>query len=101
MDIVLTALLIIIFIEVSYLVYKLNGRSTTTGGRRKVFVDTSALMDGRIITAARTGFVPDTLVIPESVVAELQLLADQADNEKRVRARRGLDAIKELQEIDG
>jgi len=57
-------------------------------------------MDGRIVTAAQTGFLPTPIAIPNSVINELQLLADQADAEKRSRARRGLDAVKELQEID-
>lgn len=91
-------LLILLLLEVSFLVYK-SVKKIPVSGRKKVFVDTSALMDGRIVTAARTGFIPDTLIIPTSVVSELQLLADQADSEKRARARRGLDAIKELQEI--
>jgi uncharacterized protein YacL len=65
-----------------------------------VFVDTSALMDGRIALVAGAGFMPGTLVVPRSVLAELQFLADQADSEKRKRARRGLDIVKELQDND-
>lgn len=98
MDIIIIALLSLLVAGVSFLIYKSLGVSTT--GRRKMYIDTSALMDGRIVTAAQTGFIPDNLVIPASVVAELQLLADQADNEKRARARRGLDAIKELQDVE-
>ncbi len=100
MEIIIIGLLVLLLLEVSYLVYSATKRAPSMG-RRKVFVDTSALMDGRIVTAATTGFIPDRLVVPTSVVAELQLLADQADSEKRSRARRGLDAIKELQEIEG
>lgn len=89
-------LLIILILEASFLVYKSAPRipNKLKGG---LFLDTSALMDGRIVTAAQTGFVPYHLVVPRSVVNELQLLADQADPEKRSRARRGLDAIAELQ----
>ena len=100
MEIIIIGLLGLLLAEVSYLVYSATKKAPTMG-RRKVFIDTSALMDGRIVTAATTGFIPDRLVVPTSVVAELQLLADQADSEKRARARRGLDAIKELQEVDG
>ncbi len=66
--------------------------------RNPVFIDTSVLMDGRISAAMTTGFVPETLVIPRSVLAELQLLADGSDSEKRSRARHGLDIAAWLQE---
>jgi len=90
-----------IALELTYLLYlTIRPARQRTKGSRPVFIDTSALMDGRIITAATTGFIPERLVIPRSVVAELQLLADASDNEKRSRARRGLDAIRELQEMD-
>lgn len=62
-------------------------------------VDTSVLIDGRIISVAKSGFIGDTLVIPRSVVRELQFLADNADHEKRARARYGLDVVQELQAL--
>ena len=100
MELLVIGLLIFLVVEVTLLLQIIKKQAPSIG-RRKVYIDTSALMDGRIITAARTGFIPDNLVVPASVVAELQFLADQADSEKRARARRGLDAITELQEIEG
>lgn len=100
MEIVSVILGTIAVVQLSYLLYRMRMPTVGKEGRvRPVFVDTSALMDGRIITAATTGFIPSKLVVPRSVVAELQLLADSADNEKRTRARRGLDVIHELQDI--
>lgn len=99
MIIVIIILLIIMLLEVSYLIYTQRERTPRATGQ-PIFIDTSVLMDGRIVTAAQTGFIPANLVIPTSVVSELQLLADQADAEKRSRARRGLDAISELQSIE-
>jgi len=64
-----------------------------------VFVDTSVLIDGRIISIAESGFLTRPLYIPRSVVGELQFLADNADTEKRTRARHGLDVINQLQSI--
>ncbi len=64
-------------------------------------MDTSVLMDGRILSIASTGFIGGTIVVPRSVVGELQFLADNADAEKRSRARQGLDAITELQNMPG
>jgi rRNA-processing protein FCF1 len=97
--IIVIILLIIMLLEVSYLIYIQRERTPRPNGQ-PIFIDTSVLMDGRIVTAAQTGFIPSNLVIPTSVVSELQLLADQADAEKRSRARRGLDAISELQSIE-
>jgi len=59
------------------------------------------LIDGRIVSIAKSGFLADTLVIPRSVVGELQFLADNGDPDKRSRARMGLDAITELQNLPG
>jgi uncharacterized protein YacL len=74
-------------------------RTKTKRLQRPCFIDTSVLMDGRITHAAITGFVPRQMVIPKSVLAELQLLADGSDSDKRTRARQGLDVAKSLQEL--
>ena len=91
-------LLFIIILEVSYLIFVSRQRTSVRRGD-SVYVDTSALMDGRIVTAAQTGFLPSKIVVTRSVINEMQLLADQADPEKRTRARRGLDAVRELSEM--
>lgn len=67
--------------------------------KRKVYVDTSALMDTRFLAVAQTGFIGDDIIIPRSVTRELQLLADGKDNEKRARARAGLDQVRELERV--
>lgn len=95
-DLIILAVLLVLLAEVTYVIAKLPRASLKTK-RRAVLVDTSVLMDGRITSIAKTGFIGDTLVIPRSVVGELQLLADNADNEKRARARMGLDVVTELQ----
>ena len=68
-------------------------------GARKIYVDTSVLIDGRILNIARTGFIDGNLIILKSVLRELQLLADGKDNEKRSRARAGLSNVAELERI--
>lgn len=68
-------------------------------GKRKVFIDTSALIDGRVLKVARTGFLDGDLVILKSVLRELQLLADGKDSEKRAKARTGLDNVAELERV--
>lgn len=66
---------------------------------RKIYVDTSVLIDGRILNIARTGFIDGDLIILKSVLRELQLLADGKDSEKRTRARAGLSNVSELERI--
>ena len=68
-------------------------------GNRKIYVDTSVLIDGRILNIARAGFIDGDLIILKSVLRELQLLADGKDNEKRNRARAGLNNVAELERI--
>lgn len=98
LDLIMAAVLLVLLAEVTYVVAKLP-RTTLKTKRRAVLVDTSVLMDGRITSLAKTGFIGDTLVIPRSVVGELQLLADGADGDKRTRARYGLDVVAELQQM--
>lgn len=67
--------------------------------KNQMVVDTSGLIDGRIVDIVGSGFVPQQLIIPQFVVAELQFLADQGDAYKRERARYGLDVIRRLQDM--
>jgi len=60
-------------------------------------LDTSAIIDGRIADMAETGFIDGTLVVPEFVLHELQMVADSADSSKRQRGRRGLDVLQRMQ----
>lgn len=64
-------------------------------------VDSSAIIDGRIIDVVKTGFVEGEILVPRFVVEELQRLADSSDAEKRVRGRRGLDFVRRLQNQSG
>ena len=97
---VVAIVVLVTFIETSYLtIMKLRQRSLKVA-RGSILLDTSSIMDGRIIDVARSGIITAELIIPRSVVRELQLLADKADHDKRVRARKGLDNIRELQKID-
>lgn len=66
---------------------------------KSVLLDSSALIDGRVLDVARIGFLGGTLVVPSSVLREMQYLADNADSEKRSRARHGLDVVKQLQDL--
>ena len=66
-------------------------------GRSYKILDTSVIIDGRITDLCDTAFIEGTLVIPQFVLKELQLVADSADGLKRQRGRRGLDILNHLQ----
>lgn len=86
-----------IFAETTVLV--LRKYKPTLGSKRKIYVDTSALIDGRILNVAKSGFMDGDLIILKSVLLELQLLADGKDSEKRTRARSGLTTAAELERV--
>lgn len=100
LELLIIAVTLIILAEVTYLLLKLP-KSGIKSKKASTLVDTSVLMDGRILGVAQSGFIGDTLVIPRSVVGELQFLADNADADKRARARYGLDVVSQLQAMDG
>ena len=64
---------------------------------RQLLLDTSVLIDGRIVEIAETGFIGGTLVIPRFVLSELHRVADSSDPLRRNRGRRGLAKLNELQ----
>lgn len=76
----------------------MNIMSLIGRGKRKIILDSCALIDGRIVDLVRTGFVSDELIIPKFILRELQLLADGKDAHKRERARFGLEIAAELRE---
>lgn len=69
----------------------------TTGASRKLVLDTSVLIDGRIADVAETGFLGGTLIIPRFVMSELHRVADSSDQLRRNRGRHGLDILKRIQ----
>lgn len=73
-------------------------RSAAPGAARPKVLDTSVIIDGRILEVCRTGFVEGELVVPAFVLDELRHVADSADPVKRARGRRGLDILQKLQE---
>lgn len=100
METIIIILLLILMAEVTYLLIRSRTRMGNKRAREAMFIDTSVLIDGRIVAVAQSGFISDTLMIPRSVIGELQLLADNGGGEKRTRARHGLDVVAELQAME-
>ena len=67
------------------------------GQRIPKILDTSVIIDGRILEIMRTGFLEGPIIIPEFVLVELRHIADSSDSLKRVRGRRGLDILNKIQ----
>jgi uncharacterized protein YacL len=65
-----------------------------------VVLDTSVIIDGRIVDIAKAGFITRKLVAPHFMLAELQAVADSAEPVRRARGRRGLEIVEELKAMD-
>lgn len=74
-----------------------RSRSLFAGGERIILLDTSVLIDGRIVDIAKTGFLGGTLGVPRFVITELHQVADSSDTLRRNRGRHGLTKLNELQ----
>jgi uncharacterized protein YacL len=78
----------------------LVGLFRSAGARKRYkILDTSVIIDGRIADICETGFMDGTLLIPQFVLKELQLVADSSDSMKRNRGRRGLDILQKIQKM--
>jgi uncharacterized protein YacL len=66
-------------------------------GQHPLILDTSVIIDGRIVDVLAAWAVDAPVIIPRFVLHELQAIADSADKLKRNRGRRGLDIINRLQ----
>ncbi|MFA6091434.1 MAG: PIN domain-containing protein [Elusimicrobiota bacterium] len=72
--------------------------SSKRRGHAMKVLDTSAVIDGRVVDICETKFLSGTIVVPRFILSELHHLADSADGMKRARGRRGLDMLARLQE---
>jgi len=68
----------------------------TTSDNKKL-LDTSVIIDGRVMDILATGFLEGPLLVPKFVLEELQRLSDSADSLKRAKGRRGLDLVHDMQ----
>lgn len=71
-------------------------KSSSSNGEPKI-LDTSVIIDGRIVDICRSGFIEGQLVVPSFVLEELRHIADSQDAIKRNRGRRGLDVLNMIQ----
>ncbi|MEP0761472.1 MAG: PIN domain nuclease [Chloroflexota bacterium] len=68
------------------------------GATGEVLLDTSVIIDGRILDISQTGFIQGALLVPRFVLNELQHVADSPEMLRRNRGKRGLEVLSELQQ---
>lgn len=72
-------------------------RQDVAGRDEKLLLDTSVIIDGRIVELVRTGLISMSLGVPQFVLQELQSIANSDDPARKLRGRRGLDSLERLQ----
>lgn len=63
---------------------------------KPLILDTSVIIDGRILDISKTGFISGLMLVPKFVLIELQQVSDSSDDLKRARGRRGFEVVEEL-----
>ncbi|NBO31540.1 MAG: PIN/TRAM domain-containing protein [Cyanobacteria bacterium WB6_1B_304] len=61
-------------------------------------LDTSSVIDGRVVELLNTGFLEGQVLVPQFVLQELQRIADAPNDQKRIRGRRGLDVLNQIKD---
>lgn len=77
-----------------------RARLLSLSASRQVLVDTSALIDGRLVGIVESGFLSGTIIVPRFVLSELHHVADSSDPLRRNRGRRGLNKLNDIQRSD-
>lgn len=68
-------------------------------GESPKLLDSSSIIDGRILSLCKTGFLQGRLLVPKCILNELLFLADSPNPDKRVRGKRGLDILSQLRSL--
>lgn len=63
-----------------------------------VLLDTSVIIDGRILEMSKTGFISGTIFVPQFILSELQNIANSSDPMRRQRGRHGLETLNKLKQ---
>lgn len=66
---------------------------------KPLILDTSAIIDGRVLDIAKTRFLSGMVLVPKFILTELQQVADSSDNLKRKRGRRGFEIVEQLKKV--
>lgn len=69
--------------------------------KKDILVDGSVLTDSRIIDFANSGLLDQQLIIPRFILKELYAQAETGDENNRSKAKRSLETVKKLEELQG
>lgn len=83
--------------RILYRIFVRSVRKRTRLVQPKKLIDTSVIIDGRIVDIIDTNVIDGDIVIPDFVLKELQYLADSQDHNKRQKGRKGLEIVENLQ----
>jgi uncharacterized protein YacL len=76
-----------------FALFGVKPRAAGTGTGDVSVLDSSAILDGRVVSLIQMGFLGGTLLVTQSVLEEIQLVADSSNASRRARGRRGLDVL--------
>jgi uncharacterized protein YacL len=85
----------------SVIPHRTTTRKKSTKVEDAVFLDTSAIIDGRVFDVINLGVLTGTFIVPESILLELKHIADSQDMVKRERGRKGLSLLDKLKKTKG
>lgn len=74
---------------------------STTKKKKDIVLDSSTLLDTRVIDLATSGLLDNHLIVPRFILKELHLMHESGDEASKIKARRCLEAIRKLESIPG
>jgi len=86
------------YIGLAFAVWKRHDITGTLNKQGSKLLDTSVIIDGRILDIIKTGFLEGQFIVSEFVLDELRRVADSSDQIKRAKGRRGLDVLNALRQ---
>ncbi|MFC1656608.1 PIN/TRAM domain-containing protein [Patescibacteria group bacterium] len=95
LNILIIGLLIIMLFNFQRMSKRVSGSESGAD----MLVDTSSLIDGRIVEVIKAGFIDNKFLIPEFILKELQQVADSKDPIRRAKGREGLKNLRNIQKL--
>ena len=79
-----------------FALFGVKPRASGTRAGEVAVLDSSAILDGRVLSLVRMGFLSGALVVTSGVLEEIQAVADSSDAGRRLRGRKALDLLVSL-----
>ncbi len=95
----LIILMLVVILALMILQLLKNSNTPIIKNEKQVLIDTSVLIDGRLLDVVSSGFLNFELITPRFVLLELQNIADSTDSIRRLRGRRGLEVLNQIVQL--